>query len=89
MFLIRFLLNVIFVSDYNMWAAISSIHLTILGLGISIIVRYYSNIVKLFAQGSSMLISAILTYAIFGLNFTVTYILGLIVTVCAIILYKY
>ena len=59
-----------------------------LGLSIAFVMKFFDNIVKLLMSGMAIVGSGILSYFVFNLRWTFTYCSGLIVVICAVILYK-
>jgi len=60
----------------------------IMGLLLSQVMKYFGSIVKLFISGSSMYVSAVLTWAIFGLKPSVMFVLSLSVVTLAILIFN-
>mmetsp|Transcript_32633 Transcript_32633/g.52928 ORF Transcript_32633/g.52928 Transcript_32633/m.52928 type:complete len:374 (+) Transcript_32633:53-1174(+) len=73
---------------FNYWTWLLIVVYVVQGLCISQIMKYFSNIVKLFMTGASIAVSGCLTWLIFGLNFTSFYVLGLCLVIVALLLYK-
>ena len=75
-------------NGFNYWTWLLIMVYIIHGLCIAQIMKYFSNIVKLFMNGGSILITGCLTWAIFGLNWTWPYVGGLVLVILAVLLYK-
>ena len=73
---------------FNYWTWLLIMVYVIKGLCIAQIMKYFSNIVKLFMTGASILVTGCLTWIIFGLNWTLSYVVGLFLVTGAVLLYK-
>jgi len=59
------------------------------GLIISVIMKYLSNIVRLFMIGSSMILTTVLSYVIFGYNVDVYFAFSFLMVMSALFLYHF
>jgi UDP-sugar transporter A1/2/3 len=59
-----------------------------MGLLLSQVMKYFDNIVKLFISGSSMYVSAALSWLIFSIEPTSTFMLGLVIVSIALVMYN-
>lgn len=73
---------------FNYWTWLLIMVYAIKGLVIAQIMKYFSNIVKLFMTGASILVAGFLTWSIFGLNWTLSYVIGLVIVTTAVLMYK-
>eukprot|EP01084_Bolivina_argentea_P267200 453518_1 len=76
------------ISGFNIYTYLIIINNIALGLIIGFILQYFNNIIKLMMSGTSIVLSAILTFFIFGLNWTMTYGIGLFIVVCSLLVFK-
>jgi UDP-galactose transporter len=60
----------------------------LMGLLLAQVMKFFDNIVKLFISGSSMYVSAVLSWLIFGYTPTTTFLAALVLVTVAIILYN-
>lgn len=75
-------------SGFNYWTWLLIAVYTVKGLAISQVMKYFSNIVKLFMTGASIILAGLLTWMVFGLDWTFAYLGGLLVVTLAVLLYK-
>ena len=73
---------------FNYWTWLLIVCYVVHGLCIAQIIKYFSNIVKLLMAGASILVTGCLTWSIFGLNWTLSYVIGLVVVTVAVLMYK-
>ena len=73
---------------FNYWTWLLIAVYILKGLAISQVMKFFSNIVKLFMTGGSIIVTGLLTYIVFGLQWTLAYFLGLVCVVASVILYK-
>ncbi len=73
---------------FNKWAIILVFIYATHGLLIAQVMKYFSNIVKLFMQGASILVAGFLTWFIFDISWTTPYMCGLAVVTFAVFLYR-
>lgn len=76
-------------SGYNRycWALVCTYAL--MGLLLAQVMKFFDNIVKLFISGSSMYVSAVLSYALFGYTPTARFCFGMVLVTIAMVLYNY
>lgn len=75
-------------TGYNVWTWMLVFTYTFMGLLISQVMKYFDNIVKLFMSGSSMYLSALAAWTLFGFKPTVQFIAGLWLTTIALVMYN-
>eukprot|EP01084_Bolivina_argentea_P104395 186932_1 len=73
---------------FNIWTYLLCANYLVLGLSIAYVMKYFTNIIKLFMSGFAIIVSGVLTFVMFGLSWTLTYCLGLVIVVAAVFLYK-
>jgi len=75
-------------TGYNRYTCGLVITFAMMGLILSQVMKFFDNIVKLFISGSSMYVSAVLSYVIFGFVPKPTFVAGLVVVTAAILMYN-
>lgn len=75
-------------TGFNGWTWAMVLLSVSLGLTIGYVMKYFDNIIKLLMNGASILVSGILSYVVFGYEWTFFYCCGAAVVVCAVLLFK-
>ena len=73
---------------FNYWTWLLIVCYVVKGLCIAQIIKYFSNIVKLMMTGCSILVTGFLTWSIFGLNWTLFYVIGLLIVTVSVLMYQ-
>lgn len=72
--------------NFYVWCLVATYSL--MGLLLAQVMKHFNNIVKLFMSGSSMYVSAVLSWAIFGYQPSWTFLGGLVIVSAAMLLYN-
>ena len=81
-------IKIFFFQGFNYWTWLTIFVYIIGGLCIAFVIKYFSNITKLFMFALSIIISGLLTFIIFNLKWTLSYLSGLPIVLSAVLLYK-
>jgi len=73
---------------FNVYTYLVVIVVTALGLCIGFVMKYFNNIIKLLMSGAAIVVSGVLTFFVFSLSWTLSYCVGAVVVITAVLLFK-